>query len=512
MGMKKILNRLAIFLRSSSFYVIIIGIFIFEASWIALSAKYPQAFDENTHFGLIKVYSHYWLPFLTKQPPHADRFGAVAREPSFLYHYLMSFPYRLIALFIKKQILQVIILRFIDIIFFAVGLSLFRRIMLRLGTSKALANTILLLFVLIPIVPQLAGQVSYDDLFIPLTALMILIAFRLYDEIKAKNISIWTVMIFLGGSILTSLVKYAFLPFFAAMLLYLGIILYQQYKLNFRLILKQLVTTWYEQKLLAKVMIVFLAIVPLAMFIERDGVNLVLYHSIQYNCPEALSVKQCKYYSPWKYNYKNHLLVLSHKASYTYTNPFIYFFQWLYWMWYRLFFAVNGPKSYFKNYPPLPLPSAATIVLTVVGVAALVRSGKKLIKVNKYMLFCYLLIFAYVLALLIQGYTTYRYTHILENMNGRYLLPIIILTAAILGQAISLNLKRFNSSRVLIMLVVIVLFLDGGGLFTFIIRSNKTWDIDNKSVISVNNQARKVTKTFIATGHKHYKTSFWFYN
>lgn len=510
--MRKILDQIAIFLRSKYFYFAVIVFFIFEASWIALSAKYPQAFDENTHFGLIKIYSHYWLPFLTKQPPHADRYGAVAREPSFLYHYLMSFPYRIIELFTKTQIIQVIILRFIDIAFFAFGLTLFRRIMLKIGTSKLLANTILLLFVLIPIVPQLAGQISYDDLFIPLTALMILIGFRLLDEIKAKNLSIWTIVIFLGGSILTSLVKYAFLPFFAAMLLYLGIVIYKTYKTNTKLLKQQLLKTWHQQTIVAKIVIILLAIVSLAMFIERDGINVILYHTITYNCAKALSVKQCSAYSPWHYNYKLHHLVETHQATYKYTNPFIYFFQWLYWMWYRLFFVVNGPKSYFKNFPPLPLPSAITIVATLAGVVALIRWWKKLITSNKYILFCMFLIFAYVLALLIQGYVTYRYTHVLENMNGRYLLPVIIISAAILGQAISLSLKRFTYQRLMIVLVIMILFLDGGGLFSFIIRSNSSWDIDNKNVIAINNEARKIAERVILTGHKHYSTSLWFYN
>lgn len=510
--MPKVLSRISEYMRSIRFYRLVLVLFIFEASWIAISAAYPQAFDENVHFGLIKVYSHYWLPFLTKQPPNADAYGSVAREPSFLYHYLMSFPYRLIEIFTKKQIIQVIILRFIDIAFFVWGITLFRKILLKAGSSKLLTNLILMLFVLIPIVPQLAAQVNYDDLFIPLTAAMILIAFRLNDELKAKKVSIWTLIVFLGGCILTSLVKYAFLPIFAGMVLYLLIVAYKKYKDNIRLFFTQLAITWQQQTRVAKIVLILLSIIPLGMFIERDGVNLVLYHSIQYNCAKALSVKQCMAYSPWAYNYKLHSALVKGGSKMTYSNPIIYAFQWLYWMWYRLFFAVNGPKDHFRNYPPLPLPSAATLVLFIGGVAALIKWWRKIFSSNGYLLMLMVVIVSYILALMGQGYFTYRYTNVLENMNGRYLLPVLILAAAILGKALSYSLSKHQNRKIVVAVVVLLFFLEGGGLFTFIVRSDPSWDIHNKTIVKINNAARKVVKHVIIKGKKKYTTSFWFFN
>src|ERR1700721_3858493 len=97
----KVANRILKPIRSKGFYRFVIVFFVFEAAWIALTAAYPQAFDEQFHFGLIKIYSHYLLPFLSKQPAGANQFGAVARDPSYLYHYSMSFPYRLIELITK---------------------------------------------------------------------------------------------------------------------------------------------------------------------------------------------------------------------------------------------------------------------------------------------------------------------------------------------------------------------------------------------------------------------------
>ena len=85
--MKEFSKRLLKFISSPRFFVGVLVFFVFESVWIGFSAAYPQAFDENFHFGLIQVYSHHWLPFLSGQPSNANAYGAVARDPSYLYHY-----------------------------------------------------------------------------------------------------------------------------------------------------------------------------------------------------------------------------------------------------------------------------------------------------------------------------------------------------------------------------------------------------------------------------------------
>ena len=63
------------------FYLIVI-LFGVQAVWFAFTARYPMAFDENFHFGLIQLHAQQWLPFFTSQPLHAEQFGAVVRDPS----------------------------------------------------------------------------------------------------------------------------------------------------------------------------------------------------------------------------------------------------------------------------------------------------------------------------------------------------------------------------------------------------------------------------------------------
>ena len=137
-----------------------------------------MAFDEDFHFGIIRLYAQQWSPFFAHQPAGGNVYGALTSDPSYLYHYLMSFPYRLTTLFTSSQTLQIIALRFIDVdgddVLVTWSLVLFHRVLLKAKASVGLANVTLLFFILVPVVPLLAAQINYDDLLLPLTALALL--------------------------------------------------------------------------------------------------------------------------------------------------------------------------------------------------------------------------------------------------------------------------------------------------------------------------------------------------
>jgi hypothetical protein len=498
--LKNNLNLIASKLGSKAFYYFIIAFFLLESIWIAFSANYPQAFDENFHFGLIKTYSHYWLPFLSKQPPHANSYGAVAVDTSYLYHYLMSFPYRIIELFIHAQAGQVITLRLIDVAMFTFGLVLFRKLLLRAGMSKSLTNVSLLIFVLIPIVPQLAAQVNYDDMFFPVTAWACLKSFDVIDDIKAHKPSAKRLLQLLIICFLGSIVKFAFLPIFLAIVMVLVIYMYRSYKGN----LKQLVSHYTKDFLgltrLAKIALPLLLLISIGLVFQRDGLDFIKYHSVEPDCSRVLTVKECSAYSPWLYNYADHTNVVSGKyvasdSLLTYTG------NWFYFTWYRLYFSVNGITSSgdFANYPPLPLPGIAAVAVFALGVVSLLIARRKVLHRNPYLLLLFSICIVYTLVLYAQGYQTYKYTAILENMNGRYLLPILLPIAAIIGMGLSSVLGRSKWPKSALALVVLVMFIEGGGTVAFIDRSDSTWYWNNAAVQNVNKTAHKVVKRVVLT-------------
>lgn len=508
--MKNTLDKFSKFTGSNKFFILTLIFFIFQSAWIALSAAYPMAFDENFHFGLIKVYSHYWWPWLSHQPPNSNAYGAVTRDPSYLYHYLMSFPYRLISQIFHEQLGQIISLRFINIILFTIGLYLIRKILRRSGLSKSLTNISIFLFTFIPIVPQLAAQINYDNMLIPLVALNLLLAFKITDQIRNKNPSIVSIIELVSLSFMTSIEKYAYEPIFLGLAIYLFYVSYKTYNKPYKQFFIVLLDNWREQKFYLKMVLLSILIISVSFFAQRDVINLIQYHAIAPSCSKVLNVKECKSYSPWYYNYKNHKKVISGHVKFN--NPLQYTLDWLYWMWYRLFFAVNGPASSFKNYPPLPLPSAAALLIALFGIISTIKWRKMIFKENYYMLGLFIVSAVYLITLFGQGYYTYSYTAVLENMNGRYLLPVLLFVIAIFGRALSLQLRKSVTKKSALALIAIILFMQGGGFLTFIVRSNSSWYISNPTVIKINKTAKHITRHVVVKGKKHYSSPFWIFN
>ncbi len=470
---------------------------------MALSANYPQAFDENFHFGLIKIYAHYWLPFLTSQPPNAAAYGAVARDPSYLYHYLMSFPYRLISVFIHSQAGQVISLRLIDIALFGFGLILFRKVIKKTRTSDALTNISIFLFILIPIVPQLAAHINYDDLIFPMTAGMCLLTFRLYDEIKSHKVNAKTLLYFLSLGFIGTQTKYAFATIFAGAIVFILFSAYRAYHHKpWKSITKPLTSSWKKLSIIRRLLLATLLVISIGLFVQRDGLNLITYHTFTPNCSKVVSVSSCQQYGPWGANNRRHSRIINSPQPVKYENPLFYLGSWLYWMWYRSFFAINGPNAGYTNYPPLPLPAVAAIMIFLAGIITFAVQRKRIFKNNPYLIFFGLVVGFYVIALMVDGYAQYRYTDVLVAMNGRYLLPILLLVAAIAGRGFSIALRYRPVRKAMIASLAVILFLEGGGFLTFLTRSNASWDWPNKIVINVNDTARKIISPAILKGSK----------
>jgi hypothetical protein len=512
--MRTFFKHITRILGSRGLFIFTLGYFVFQSSWIALSAVYPQAFDEAFHFGIIKIYAKHWSPFLTTQPTGGNPYGALARDPSYLYHYLMSFPYRFFYLFTHDQTSLVIALRLIDVGLFTIGLLLFRKLLLRAKTSPALTNILLLVFTLIPIVPQLAAHINYDNLLMPLTAWSCLLTFKVVDQIRARQPNVRTMVTLATVGLLTGIVKYAYLPILLAIFTFVILTAVRQNrtKTEWKKLFSAISDSWHRQSLVFKMLLVIMAIVSFGMFFQRDGINLIKYHTVTPDCSRILSVKACSQYNVWEADYTWHMELLKHGSAVHFENPLVYFISWLYWLWYRLFFAVNGPTSGYTNYPPLPLPSAAAIVIGIAGTILAIVWRHRIFR-DQYLSFFLLASALYLLALLVSGWQDYHYTNVLVDMNGRYLLPVLLLLGAIIARAFSIALRRASTLRkAALAFAVIVLFMQGGGFLTFIDRSDASWDWPNSTVVKVNNAARDVTKKVLVKGSKSYSTKYWFFN
>lgn len=496
--MNRIGRRIYYFFSSRLFLGIILGFFIFEALWFVFSAVYPMAFDEDFHFGLIKLYSHYWLPFFSHQPPGADQFGAVFRDPSYLYHYLMSFPYRFIALFVHSETMQVITLRLLNVTMFTGALLLYRKMLLGLKASKALVHVTLAIFILIPIVPQLAAHINYDNLFILLLPLLCMSAFALLRDFKKQQVNALALLVFVILAMVLALVKYPGLPIILAAVLFLAAYVTLAFEGRFGRLVRRAVLGFKMANRRVMALLVVALIVVLGLFAQRYGVNLVRYHNPVPDCGKVMTVKQCSAYSPW---YRDYVYKQS-KSEAFHASPLRYMWLWLWGMWHRLFFAVNGPSSNFTNYDQLPAPGLAAILLAA-SLGTVVVWWRRIFRSDATAAFCMTVAVGYIAVLWLNGYADYSRVGEPIAINGRYLLPVLPLMAVPLGRGIKYTLQRFKVewSKPFLALVALLLLLHGGGVFTFILRSDDSWYWPNKTVQKVNNTARKVLAP-VTTGAK----------
>lgn len=478
------------FLGSAIFFKIILGFFILQAAWIALSAVYPMPFDEDFHFGLIKLYAEHGTPFWSAHPAGAEVYGAMTRDPSYLYHYLMSFPYQVVELFTDSQFAQIIILRFLNIGLLASSLIIWRRLLLRSGASSALVNTCLLIFTLIPVVPMLAAHINYDNLIILLVGLVLLITLDIAKELQAtKRLNVSKLSLLLAMCMLSSLVKYAFLPIFAAILLYLGWQIWRRYRqprqlgraFGFGLSLIDRRRRWL---ILASLVLV------LGLFLERYGVNLVRYQTPVADCNQVLTVEQCNRYGPWQ---RDHFLE-THKQSTPSANPLAYADDWLDGMRSRLFFTLAGPTNQHQTRGPLTLPFWAATAFGVAGFLLLVVYGRRLLGAasNRTVLGLFLTVcLVYILVLFFNGFKLYRQTAVPVAINGRYLLPILPLLFVMTGLAWRQLLNKRDNLKLALTGVAVFCLLCGGGTLTFILRSYDHWYWDNQVVRELNGNLKR---------------------
>jgi hypothetical protein len=487
-----LLRRFARLLGSETCFRLIIGLLVVEAAWIALSGRYPMAFDEDFHLGIIRLYAHHLSPFWGNQTPGGGTFGAVARDPSYLYQWLMSFPYRLITVFTHDQTTQVLWLRAISIGLFSSGVVLYRRLLLKAQTSKAMVHCCLLVFVLLPVTPLLAAQINYDNLLFPLVAASMLLALS-FDEqlVKRRQLGLKQLLQLLILCLLASLVKYAFLPIFAALVGFVAVRLWQH-----RRLLPTpwfgLVPAWRRLGSWSRAALIVGLVLAAGLFGERYGVNLIRYHTPIPDCSDVLTIKQCSQYGPWIRNYNDEINKVDNDILPGSLPTFTA--DWLYGMWLRTFFAVDGPGTNFQTRGPLLLPGLSTIIFAVVGALAVLAAAGRLWRKHNTPIFWLfvVVVISYVGALWLDDYQAFLQTGQPVAINGRYLLQVLLPVFLIVAVAMSELLKRRPALKLTVASVAILCLAWGGGALTYILRSNDAWYWPTPAVQDANHAVQRV--------------------
>ncbi|MDQ5932295.1 MAG: hypothetical protein QG649_380, partial [Patescibacteria group bacterium] len=224
-SLTRIISLLHRFINSSSSFYAILALFIISAVWIASFSLYPMAFDEEFHYGLIKIYASSLLPYGIEHTSSMAQYGAATADASYLFHYLMSFPYRLFDFLGLSDPAIIILLRYLNIVFVAAAIIIFRRALLLASASPAAATASLAFVSLVPVFVMLTSQINYDNLLLLVTAWCILLTFRITLSLRQKStITLTDAWLLVCALLIGMSIKYAFLPIALALVLWLVLV------------------------------------------------------------------------------------------------------------------------------------------------------------------------------------------------------------------------------------------------------------------------------------------------
>ncbi len=485
-----------IFSSKKLFYVIV-GLLIINAAWFALTVQYPMAFDENYHFGIIKIYAHQWTPFITSMPANSGAFGDLTRYDSYMYHYLMSFPYRLIAAFINQEVAQIIILRFINIGIFVGGLFLYRRLFRRVHIPEGLINFSLLMLIMIPVVPFLAATINYDNLIFLLVPLLVDLTVICSNAItKTKKIPANSFLLFLIVGSLASLVKYAFLPIFLAVALYLLVIFIRAPAK--KALLATIKKSFKSLRRNTQIILAIGVIISGGLFIERYGVNIIQYHSFEPDCAQIQPVSHCLQWGPWGRNYWMADNVANNDPD-PYPVMDDYVSTWFDGMMEHLYFAINYN---YNNFPPLQIPISLATEIGLFGLFLCVIFWRSILRVDRRLLLFGLVVVIYIGAVFYANFAMYLKYRTALALNGRYLVMVFPLLFVLIGLAYRRLLAVIFKSwakyiTVILTIIVIFLALQGGGALTHLMRAQDSWYWQNQTVININKTLKNIISPLI---------------
>lgn len=467
-------------LRSNKFFYATTLLFIISAGWIALSNSFPLIFDENYHLGVIDIYSRQISPFIDVQPDEAKYYGDITRDPSYLYHYLMSFPYRLIGLFTDDIVAKIVILRFINIGLVALSLLYWRRVVRRLGLGQAGANVVILFFCLVPLVPYTAAHINYDNLVLLLLPLLFLSLLKLVDTKQ----SLAYLLLAAGIAGILGVVKFSMLPVVLIAAVAAVVILLWRYRKQIFSRLKGSLKFTSRPLLIIALVVV---LVGVGLFGERYGINYISYGSHTPDCLELHSYQECSENSVWIRNYNAAKSAENLDRSELW-SPYEYSTKrWIPHIFNDLFItgAFADASTEIHQFMPQQLMARSgsqlarqiSAIAFVVGILAVIVVWRHFpSRAAKYILIGSFLVYA--AALWITNYSSYYELGRIYATQGRYMIPFIIPVVATIVLASTIVLRRWPYVGIILLIIFMLGFFQAAGALTYIIYSQPSWQWD----------------------------------
>lgn len=475
---------------STKFFAVTLLLLAVQSVWLAFTAVYPLPYDEYVHVGIIRIYARQWSPFIPVQPPEASLYGDITRTGSYLYHYLMSLPYRVLDMFFDSEMAMVISLRLINIAMVVAALILFRKLFIVWKIPKRVMNVIFLLFVFTPLVPFVAAHVNYDNLIILLMPVVLILATRL---IIGQGDTAWNGALYGFFGLAALLAKETFLTLYAVISLYVVWRLWREHKFRFWPALWRAMV---ENIRHASYVIALLALVLLGgLFIERYGGNLARYGVVRAKCEVVQPESVCEDFGPWYRNREN----LRHKpAEPLYGNPLSFTQHWVSKSIRGFFvpFSHTPTRVVWEKEPFGPIVTKAIVpvgfmfgsLAVIAGIIVVALRGRKLWQ-DKPLRFALVVCAGYLAVLWVYNYRGYLILGEAEAIQARYSYPILLLLFLLMVKS-ARDVIQSRDAKAWLVVAALGLFVWGGGIAPWLIRADDTWRWQNPSIQSVNNKVQ----------------------
>ena len=466
-------------MASREFFYGSLVLFVLGCIWIATASLYPMAFDEEFHLGLIRIYATAWLPYGIPHTSDMAQYGAATGDPSYLFHYLMSFPYRMLDGIGLSDWVVIAGLRLINIGFVLAALVVFKKVLDEAKFSPLVSNISLLMLMLIPVFSMLAAQINYDTLLLLIVAIGFLLTGRVTRQaLHAKQIpAIWfwalIIVLLVGMSI-----KYAFLPIAAGFGIWtLGMIVYI-WKAGHISAMRQLSRLFHDTFRLRRrtKFILLIGGIVSVFFAAHYGTNVVQYGHPIPDCSAVFDDQACTAYGPWNRN-KNYVNNLSDSFA-PLSFPAYMAVEWLPGMTERLTFSLAGKTNDFETKQPLPIVLIGFVLLTAIGLFSLLyRLWVTRGSVGAFTWLIIVVTGVYVAVLSVQLYSEYARTGEPVAINGRYLLLVLpVFGAVLLDSTVKVFATVPRRVKLTTLLLLLALLLIGGaGATTYLLQSQTYW-------------------------------------
>lgn len=411
---KPLLGTISRFLKSNSFFCLLVLFFAIMSVFFALSINYGIPSDERYHFRFIEFYANRPIldgPVIVDQGVNYFDLQDIQRIPSYLYHYVFGFVLSGLRLVSDSLFFQITALRFFNIIIGVFAIFQIKSLFRQLKATNLLTNLTICSLILTGMFSWTVASISYD----PVAILMFVGLMRFCVDIIKNGIRLKQLIALTTISMALVLTKVSLSPFIAVALLVAAVLALTNRE-NKPLIENNL---YFKKPINVLLTVAFILFSLLS--VERLGLNIVRYGSIQPTCDKLHTTQQCLEDDVFSRNYIQKNIYAEQKMNGESVNisPISYTTNWVKSMYERL--------AFYYGHEQMRANTGAVVVFWVsasfVFVSWLV--ARKKIKLSKEEIFLALVLFGYIVILFMFNLRTLIRLGQPYALQGRYLLPIL---------------------------------------------------------------------------------------